>query len=133
MIRLKPGFPVSLSELFRIFKILPTIIRSIVNGTEAETLPTVLKDSSNRQGFFQLSKKILPTIKDSSNRARATPIFIYLFFIYAWMEFHRHAQFYITTPHRVVRIMHYSPTLRHIPASVVCTRTLSEGVHRTDP
>ena len=70
MIRLKPGFPVSFSEHFRIFEILPTIIRSIVNITEVEILPTVLKDSSNRQGFFQLSKKILPTIKDSSNRAR---------------------------------------------------------------
>ena len=36
----------------------------------SKILPTILKDSSNRQGFFQLSKKILPTIKDSSNRAR---------------------------------------------------------------
>ena len=35
-----------------------------------EILPIILKDSSNRQGFFQLSKKILPTVKDSSNRAR---------------------------------------------------------------
>ena len=40
------------------------------NITEDEILPTILKDSSNRQGFFQLSKKILPTVKDSSNRAR---------------------------------------------------------------
>ena len=54
MIRLKPGFPVSLSEHFRIFEILPTIIQSIINITEAEILPTVLKDSSNRQRFFQL-------------------------------------------------------------------------------
>ena len=33
----------------------------------SKILPTILKDSSNRQRFFQLSKKILPTIKDSSN------------------------------------------------------------------
>ena len=31
---------------------------------------------------------------------------------------------------RVIRIMRYSPTLRHIPAPAVCTRTLAEGVHR---
>ena len=48
------------------------------------------------------------------------------------LEFHRHAQFHITTPHRVIRIMHYSPTLWHIPAPAVCTRTLAEGVHSGD-
>ena len=34
-------------------------------------------------------------------------------FFYVWLEFHRfhrHAQFHITTPQRVIRIMHYSPT-----------------------
>ena len=46
-----------------------------------------------------------------------------------WLEFYRHAQFHITTPQRVIRIMHYSPTLRHIPAPAVCTRNLAEGVH----
>ena len=32
------------------------------------------------------------------------------FFIYMWLQFYRHAQ----TSHIVIRIMHYSPTLRHI-------------------
>ena len=54
------------------------------------------------------------------------------FFIYVWLEFHRHAQFHIRTLQRVIRIMHYSPTLRHISAPAVCTRTLDEGVHRGD-
>ena len=43
--------------------------------------------------------------------------------------FHKHAQFHIT-PQRVIRIMHFSLTLRHIPAPAVRTRTLAEGVHR---
>ena len=38
--------------------------------------------------------------------------------------------FTLQTPQRVIRIMHYSPTLRHITAPAVCTRTLAEGVHR---
>ena len=29
-------------------------------------------------------------------------------------------------------LCNYRPTLRHIPAPVVCTRTLAEGVHRGD-
>ena len=48
------------------------------------------------------------------------------------MEFHRHAQFHITTPQRVVRFMHYSPTLWHITAQAVFTGTLAEEVHRID-
>ena len=44
----------------------------------------------------------------------------------------RHAQFHITTPQRVIGIMHYSHTLRHISAPAVCTRTLAEGAHRED-
>ena len=54
------------------------------------------------------------------------------FFFYVRLEFYRHAQFHITTPQTVIRIMHYSPTLRHIAAPDVCTRTLAEGVHRGD-
>ena len=33
---------------------------------------------------------------------------------------------------RVIRIMHYRPTLRHIPTLAVCTRTLAKGVHWED-
>ena len=36
------------------------------------------------------------------------------------------------TPQRVILIMRYSPTLRHIPAPAVCTRTLAEGIRRVD-
>ena len=58
-------------------------------------------------------------------------LFIYLFIVfYVWLGFHRYAQFHITTPQRVIHIMHYSHTLRHIPAPDVCFRTLAEGVHR---
>ena len=52
--------------------------------------------------------------------------------IYEWLDFRRHGQFHITTSQRVIRIMHYSPTLRHMPAPAVCTLTLAEGVHRGD-
>ena len=34
---------------------------------------------------------------------------------------YRHAQFHISTPQKVIRIMHYSPTLRHIPAPAACS------------
>ena len=63
---------------------------------------------------------------------RASTNRIELFFYkYMWLEFYRHAQFHITTtPQRVIHIMHYSPTLRHIPAPAVCTRTLAEVVHQ---
>ena len=38
--------------------------------------------------------------------------FFFGFFLNAWKEFHRHTQFHITIPQRVIRIMHFSPTLR---------------------
>ena len=50
-------------------------------------------------------------------------------FCYVWLEFYRHTQFHITTLQRVIRIMHHSPTLRHIPAPAVCTRTVTEGAY----
>ena len=46
-------------------------------------------------------------------------MYIYIYFFYVWLEFHRHAQFHITTPQRVIRILHYSPTLWHITAQAV--------------
>ena len=41
---------------------------------------------------------------------------------------HTPAQFHIKIPQRVIRIMNYSPTLRHTRAPAVCTLTLTEGV-----
>ena len=59
-------------------------------------------------------------------------IFIFLIFFYVWLEFHINAQVHVTTPQSVIRIMHYSHTPRHIPATAVATRTLAKGVHRGD-
>ena len=45
-----------------------------------------------------------------------------------WAEFHRHAQFNITTPQIVIRLMHYSPTLRHLRhTSYKCCYNNSSG------
>jgi len=52
------------------------------------------------------------------------------FFFYIWLEFYKHSQFHIATPQRVISIIHYSLTLRNLPATVACTRTLAAGVHR---
>ena len=57
-------------------------------------------------------------------------VFCLLFLLYMWLEFYKHAQFHITTPQRVYRVMHYSPTLRHIPESAVSTPNFAEEVHR---
>ena len=52
--------------------------------------------------------------------------YLFIFIFIFWVEFYRHAQFHITTPQRVIRSMHYGPTLRNVPA----TRTLAEGIHQ---
>ena len=46
------------------------------------------------------------------------------------LEFHRHAQFQITTPQRVIRIMHY--TLRHILLTKELTGGISDNPHNPD-
>ena len=49
----------------------------------------------------------------------------FFFFTYGWNLTVTH-NLTLQTPHRVIRIMHHSPTLRHIPATAVCIRTLAE-------
>ena len=49
------------------------------------------------------------------------------------LKFYRHTKFHIVTPQRVILIMHYNPTLCHIAALAVWTRTLAEGVHQGIP
>ena len=61
-----------------------------------------------------------------------TLLLFFLFFFLRMAGISEKAQFHIITPQRVIRIMHCSPTLRHIPAPAVCTRTLAEGFHRED-
>ena len=51
------------------------------------------------------------------------------FFTYGW-NFTDPDNFMLQHLTRIIRIMHYSPTMRRIPTPAVCTRTLAEGVHR---
>ena len=52
---------------------------------------------------------------------------------FVWLEFHRHSQFHITTPRRVIRIMHYSPTLQQIQASRGATHFTENQRARRQP
>ena len=43
-------------------------------------------------------------------------VLIFFYYIYMWLEFYRHTKFCITARQRAILIIHYSPTLRHLPA-----------------
>ena len=78
---------------------------------------------------FELLREIIIT----NFKKAVLPCYTFsFFFFFVFVCLFVFEQFHITTPQRVIHIMHYSPTLQHTPAQTVCTQTIAEGVHQED-